>query len=167
MRLRFVAICTTAAAIAAAGCSDEYAALSPTTPPEQFTAALAGAGVTTTASGTGTVTLRDSTTARYEVAVANITAVTAAHIHAGATGQAGPILATLFTTTTPTRAIAGGVLRQGDITPATRFTAPFTFDALVAQVRAGTAYVDVHTTANPGGEIRGQLTPAATTAGGR
>ena len=30
-------------------------------------------------------------------------------------------------------------------------------DQLIADIRAGNAYVNVHTTANPGGEIRGQL----------
>ncbi len=123
--------------------------------------------VTTQAAGAGTLTFLDSATVRYEVGVSNITAVTQAHVHAGATGQNGPITVTPFTTATPAASIAEGVLRQGDITRATRFTAPFTFDSLVTRVRAGTAYVDVHTSANPDGEIRGQLAPATTAAGGR
>jgi hypothetical protein len=32
-------------------------------------------------------------------------------------------------------------------------------DYHMAQIRAGNAYVNIHTAAHPGGEIRGQLTP--------
>jgi hypothetical protein len=32
-----------------------------------------------------------------------------------------------------------------------------TFATLVAKIRSGNAYINVHTPANPGGEIRGQL----------
>lgn len=171
MRSRMVWLCGGALVAAAAACSDEYPLLSPSTVRDQFTATLAGTSevppVTTQATGTGTLVLYDTNTVRYEVTVANITAVTAAHVHAGATGQNGPVMVTLFSTTTPTAAITGGVLRQGDITRSTTFTAPFTFDSLVNRMRAGTAYVNVHTSANPGGEIRGQLAQSASAPTGR
>ena len=35
-----------------------------------------------------------------------------------------------------------------------------TFAQAVAAIRAGTTYFNLHTTANPGGEIRGQILPA-------
>jgi hypothetical protein len=34
----------------------------------------------------------------------------------------------------------------------------FTFDSLMTRLNNGTAYVNVHTRRNPGGEIRGQIT---------
>lgn len=170
MRLKYVALAAGALALSI-GCSDDYATLSPTTARERFTAPLTGSAevppVTTQAAGSATVTLYDTATVRYEVTVTNINAVTAAHIHAGTAAQAGPVMVLLYSGTTPTAAIAGGVLRQGDITRATRFTAPFTYDSLVTRIRAGTAYVNVHTSANPGGEIRGQLAAAAPTSGTR
>jgi hypothetical protein len=52
-----------------------------------------------------------------------------------------------------------GVLAQGTITAA-NLMGPLqgkTLEDLVSVIKAGDAYVNVHTTAHPGGEIRGQL----------
>jgi hypothetical protein len=43
------------------------------------------------------------------------------------------------------------------ITRSTAFSAPYTYDSLLARINGGTAYVNVHTRKNPGGEIRGQI----------
>jgi hypothetical protein len=69
----------------------------------------------------------------------------AAHIHTGATGSPGPVVLALCG---PCTSPASGT---GNLT-----------DAALQAIEAGTAYVNVHTPTNPGGEIRGQL---ATTAG--
>ena len=64
----------------------------------------------------------------------------------------------LFGLATP--AVAGpvnGVLRQADITRTSTFSTGFNFDAVVSRIRDGTAYVNVHTTQFPAGEIRGQI----------
>lgn len=45
--------------------------------------------------------------------------------------------------------IEGGIVNQG--------IAPGEFDELVAAIRAGVAYVNVHSTTFPAGEVRGQL----------
>ena len=65
----------------------------------------------------------------------------AAHIHAGAKGVAGPVLVTLCAKKC-TSPIAGTLTVKASV---------------VAALRAGTTYVNVHTAANPAGEIRGQV----------
>lgn len=66
----------------------------------------------------------------------------AAHIHRGAIGVNGPIVVALT--------VGAGTL-----------SATFTPSAAdLADVRAGNWYVNIHTAAFPGGEIRGQLAPA-------
>lgn len=122
--------------------------------------------VTTTASGTFFAAARDTATIagkrdsltvlRFALGVSNINAATAAHIHAGGPNEAGPVIILLFGGPTTGNAFTGE-LSRGDITRSSTFTAPFTFDSLLTRMRNGTAYVNVHTTANPGGEIRGQI----------
>jgi hypothetical protein len=45
--------------------------------------------------------------------------------------------------------IEGGIVGQG--------IAPGEFEELLAAIRAGVAYANVHTSTFPGGELRGQL----------
>ena len=72
---------------------------------------------------------------------------TIGHIHAGALGANGPVICDL----------APAALAAGSVDDATcNFTAP-----QAALVRAGGAYFNLHTAANPGGEIRGQINPLA------
>jgi hypothetical protein len=129
------------------------------------TTATPGVGLLTGAVGTATVAV-DVT--NQEIAVTLnlfnfLTATTAGHIHVGPRGVAGPVVINFPAT------IAG---RTGDF--------PMTFrvglaafaarpeigiatmtDAIQAIVGGG-AYVNIHTSANPAGEIRGQLTIAPT-----
>ncbi len=78
----------------------------------------------------------------------NLAQVILAHIHSpGAPGVAAPVSFNLF------------------LGPVGTFTNPFTARYtttplpanVLADMRAGNAYVNIHTTANPGGEIRGQI----------
>ena len=127
---------------------------------ERFEAVLTGAAETppvqTTASGRATVTI-DGDETDFRVTVQNLANATAAHIHAGAAGQSGPPVVFLFQSGTPVT-IQNGVLATGsfdaaDIIP----SANMSYDSLLSLIRRGNAYVNVHTTANLRGEIRGQL----------
>jgi len=73
-------------------------------------------------------------------------AVTGAHIHAGAAGTAGAVLVDLD----------GGLV--GNSGTAT-ITGANLIPALVSNYLRGLMYVNIHTAANPNGEIRGQIVP--------
>ena len=87
------------------------------------------------------------------------TTTTAGHIHVGAKGIAGPVVVDF-------PAIAG---RLGDFVTTFRVgEASFrpnpaiginTIDDVIQAVANGNAYVNIHTTSFPAGEIRGQLVP--------
>lgn len=101
---------------------------------------------------------------KFKLIVANIEDVTQAHIHCGARGVNGPVVAFLYgfgPVVSP-----NGILSQGTITDADIIAVPDSeacpggvadFDEMMAKIRSGDAYVNVHTEANPGGEIRGQI----------
>ena len=130
-----------------------------------FTANLHGGnevpGVSTGSAGTSTVTWNTTTKAgTYRVDVYNMpVATTASHIHAGAPGVNGPVIVNF---TVP----AGGISND--------YALSGTFGCTDVVVRApqginscedfeqalllGNTYVNVHSTVNAGGEIRGQLT---------
>jgi hypothetical protein len=150
---------------------DDDDLVSPTVVLERFSATLTGAAerpnpVTTTATGefkvevrdTGTVAGKRDTVAivRYQLTTQNISNTTQAHIHAGTVDVAGPIMVFLYGGPTITGSFSG-VLAQAEITRRSRFTAPFTFDSVMTRMRNGTAYANVHTSQNPAGEIRGQI----------
>ena len=88
--------------------------------------------------------------------------VTAAHIHLGAFLQNGPVVAFLFDAgMTPRNFAAGEPISSGILTNANVIARPGftpTIASLAERIRQGRAYVNLHTTANPGGEVRGQLT---------
>jgi len=104
----------------------------------------------------------DGQTLSYKLIVANITDVTQAHIHLGPAGSLSPVVAFLYPDGPPPVLIPGttqGVLAEGEITSADLIgpLTGMTLDDLLAAMRAGNTYVNVHTVANPVGEIRGQI----------
>jgi hypothetical protein len=114
-------------------------------------AALSGANevpaVTTTAAGTGVLGLDPATgQIRGFVQTTGITA-TAAHIHEAAAGVAGPVIIPLAETP------AGSGLWS--VPAGQTLTA-----SQIASFNAGNLYFNVHSTANPGGEIRSQIVAA-------
>jgi hypothetical protein len=99
--------------------------------------------VKTSASGSGTITVKDDKTVSGSVKTTGITG-TAAHIHQAAMGQSGPVIIPLTKGSDGTWTVPAG----------TKMT-----DAQYSAYKAGNLYVNVHSTAHPGGEIRGQLKP--------
>jgi hypothetical protein len=91
----------------------------------------------------------------YQVAAAQMVQITMAHIHSGAPGVAGPIVVTLFAPATPL-ATSNGVFTHGTITQST-LGGSMTLADFKTLLASGNAYVNVHTTINPNGEIRGQI----------
>ncbi|CAN5587226.1 hypothetical protein BH18THE1_BH18THE1_00860 [soil metagenome] len=93
----------------------------------------------------------------YEVNVTDIDKVTAAHIHFGESGKNGPVILTLFKGG-PTEQ-TNGTLGEANVT-ASNLEGPMKgkgIPDLVAAMKNGTTYVNVHSTDFPDGEMRGQL----------
>jgi len=117
-----------------------------------YTAKLAGSQevppvTTTTAIGTAGFFLNaNKTELSYDITVTGLSgAISSAHVHNAVVGSnGGPVLPITFTNNH-----ASGVWKSTDATP---FVA-----AWVTQLEAGALYVNVHTNANTGGEIRGQI----------
>jgi hypothetical protein len=132
-----------------------------------FRAALSGKNqsppIDTPVHGTATFTLsKTGRSLSYRLYVADINDVSMAHIHIGPAGQEGPVAVWLYPTHPPAQVKKGkftGVLATGSIT-AGRLEGPLkgkTIADLVQEIKNGDAYVNVHTTAHPAGEIRGQI----------
>lgn len=98
---------------------------------------------TTKASGIFAFELDEKTgLVKYTLTLFDLTGpAEAAHIHKGAVGMAGPVVVPLMVpaTSAPLEATV-------TLTP-----------AAIADMKAGSLYVNVHTAANPMGEVRGQL----------
>ena len=98
----------------------------------------------------------------YVAMLNGITNVLMGHIHIGAAGVAGPVAVWLYPGGPPPVLISGsygGVVASGTIT-ARNLAGPLAnqqLPALITAITEGRAYVQFHTQANPGGEIRGQI----------
>ena len=99
--------------------------------------------VTTSASGNGTITVGADKAVSGSVTTSGVSG-TAAHIHMAAAGQNGPVIVPL--------------VKSGDngwaVGPGAKLT-----DAQYDAFKAGNLYVNVHSQAHKGGEIRGQIKP--------
>ena len=120
--------------------------------------------VATTATGTTSIRVTTGTSDFYDPAdphLANFTysitvsvlsgRATSAHIHGPAgSNDVAPVLATLNITSQQTTGLVSNGLFVGTENPLV------SGDSLLRLLSLGNAYVDVHTAANPNGEIRGQ-----------
>jgi len=119
--------------------------------------------VNTTAFGFAEVQLsEDNNTLSFEVVVCSIANVIASHIHVGAANANGPVVLPFFGSATPFNSTKGcDTLAEGTRTSANLVARPeagiSTWTDFISALVAGNAYVNVHTTAHTGGEIRGQL----------
>ena len=113
----------------------------------------------TAASGSAEV-LVYSSRIDFQVSAVNITGITSAAIHSGAPGVAGPVVVTLFLPTAQTGQVSG-VFAVGSL-DASNLPSGVTLASLKALLQSGNSYINVHTAANPQGEIRGQLVPSQT-----
>lgn len=124
-----------------------------------YEAVLKGANevppVSSTALGGVRITDQGGSSLAFKLAVRDIVGATAAHIHCGAAGTNGPVGVTL----------ASGVSFTGSGAFNGTITAPDAGNGcgwssladITAAMNTGDTYVNIHTTANPGGELRGQL----------
>ncbi len=108
----------------------------------------------TSASGVAQVIVYPSEI-RFHLSAQNITGITMAHIHSGAVGVAGPIVVTLFLPGSATGNVNGS-FASGTLDAAT-LPGGVTVESIKTLLLSGNAYVNVHTTANLAGEIRGQI----------
>ncbi len=143
------------------------------TPPMAASTGTGSLALSVVRDGTGAVTDLD-----YTLQIDGLVDITAAHIHVGALGVRGPISVTLFDADGDigTVNVPSGTDSPLTVTPATRFpvgdpgnAATVTdvddpaggplgdLTAVGDAILAGEAYLQIHTVANPAGEIRGQL----------
>jgi hypothetical protein len=93
-------------------------------------------------SGSGTIQVKSDGAVSGSVTTTGVQG-TMAHIHQGAKGQNGPVIIPLTKSGDTYTVPAGAKLN----------------DAQIKAFKEGGLYVNVHTAANKGGEVRGQLNP--------
>ncbi|HET9333648.1 MAG TPA: CHRD domain-containing protein [Gemmatimonadota bacterium] len=161
---RFLAIALVAG-LTLGACDDDDDPFNPLDDPE-FEANLTGAAerpdpVTTDATGEAGIDF-DEEEVRFFIDLEDITDVTLAHIHVGDANTAGPIVVELFNaggtpvSFTDRDNLVDDTFTEADIVVAGGIE---TLEDLLDAMEAGNTYVNVHTTANPNGEVRGQLVP--------
>ncbi|MQA29020.1 MAG: CHRD domain-containing protein [Luteitalea sp.] len=133
-----------------------------------LTATLTGEGeATQTANGVTTGAFGDATvivdltarTVNYSVRVFNLpSGVTQGHIHAGAIRTAGPVVVNFVLPVSASNDFSfTGTARDTEfvLRPEVGIRSA---DDMFQAILGGNSYVNVHSSANPGGEVRGQLT---------
>lgn len=166
---------TLAAAIVGAGCLSSANAH-----PVQYIGTLSNAGEPAAASsshGTGSINIifdDDTFTLKVGVTFSNLSGrTTASHIHCctslASTGSAGVATQVPTFINLPLGAQAGSFFQQLDMTQAASWNPAYitanggsvssAFAALATGIANGKAYLNIHSTLSPGGEVRAFLTP--------
>ena len=165
---RAVPLALAALLLVALGCGDD----DETGPATSFSASLSGAEevppVPTSATGTATFSVSGDQIV-YTINVVGIQNAVVSHIHIAPPGENGPVRLNLCGTGDPLPACVSGTGVLVSASNGTVVGTPtITFDDLLAAMRSGDAYVNVHTNdgvgqpnTGPGdmasGEIRGQI----------
>jgi hypothetical protein len=131
--------------------------------------------LSTTAQGRFEARIRNNNTIEYKLTYSGLEGVvTQAHIHFAQLSVNGGISAWLcetsgtqspqasFATPCPqtamgSTAVTGTITANEVLGPATQGIAPTQINELIAAMRAGFTYANVHTSTFPGGELRGQI----------
>jgi hypothetical protein len=153
--VRFVSLAAVATLLLSTGCvatrapdaaapAPATAAASATPVPATLTGAQESPPNTSTARGTSTIVIGADRQVTGSVQVTGMTP-TMAHIHEAPKGANGPVIIPFIKTGDTTFAPAPGATLN---------------DAQYASYRAGNLYINVHSAAYPGGEVRLQLWPA-------
>ncbi|MFT4045856.1 MAG: CHRD domain-containing protein [Solimonas sp.] len=100
--------------------------------------------VQTAAKGSGTISVGADKSVSGSIKTTGLTGATAGHIHAGAVGQKGAPVVSLTKVSDDEWAVPAGTTLS---------------DADYEAFKAGKLYVNIHSAANKGGEIRGQIAP--------
>jgi hypothetical protein len=113
-----------------------------------------------TPSGTATFTPQGNVVL-YKVSVTGLSSpYVAAHIHTGAPGVAGPVIVALILTGGLDGSASGeGTFDASAIKGKNADGSPMSMADLLAAMRSGVTYVNVHTANNKPGEARGQIHP--------
>jgi hypothetical protein len=152
----------------------------------EFAASLDGASETppNDSPGTGAATVEIDTATRMlaiRIDLAGLTGrTTAAHMHCctadPGSGMIGSAVTPVTLTGFPFGVTSGNYEQRFDLTNSSTYTLNFIANfgggstegaeaALIAGIQAGKAYLDIHSTAFPAGEMRGFLAPAASRPG--
>jgi hypothetical protein len=109
-----------------------------------------------TTTGTGTATFVDNgTSIDWTMTLTGMTNVVQSHIHGPApVGTNASVIFNLYIPQTATGTLSP-IVAKGSITNSNNLNV--SLDSLRTLFKNGNAYVNVHTSANPGGEIRGQV----------
>lgn len=156
------AIALVAAVLAAGACAEDVGT-DPGADDEVFTASLSADAVVANdvvSDATGSAEMvYDGTVLEYTIDVDGMTEATAAHIHGPATTeQPAPVLVTLFSPSEPTGPVSGRLV-SGTIAGTGPEFDDMTLDYVLGLMRSDSAFVMVHSSTYPNGEIRGQLVP--------
>lgn len=114
--------------------------------------------VETTAQGQATLKFsKDGMSVSYKINVAQLENVVGAHLHLAPAGSNGPVVVNLLPAGVSGK--VNGTLTEGTFTAANLAgpLAGMTLEDLRTAMMEGNIYVNVHTMAYPGGQVRGQV----------